>query len=122
MDVIVVIIVIVVAIVIFFVIKSIRGVRYWNRSEKVYDSMVSNGYSREEALLAISTKRHPELSVDTHKEIIEKFNSLPLLVNFFEGALLDVGLDDESALEILECTTIQCLGPNRYKVRTKRRK
>ncbi len=82
--------------------------------------MISNGYSGEEALLAISIKRHPELSMDTPKAIIDKFNDLPLLINFFEGALPDTNLDDEIALEILRDTIIQCLGRIRYKVKTKR--
>lgn len=111
---------VVVAIFVFMVIKSVRGVRYWKRCEIEYANMISNGYSGEEALLAISIKRHPELSMDTHKAIIDKFNDLPLLVNFFEGALPDTNLDDEIALEILRDTTIQCLGRNRYKVKTKR--
>jgi len=53
-------------------------------------------------------------------EIVQKFNDLPLLVNFFEGALPDGKLNDEYALEILRDTTIERLGVNRYKVRTKR--
>ena len=113
---------VVVAIFIFMVFKSLRGVRYWNRCEIEYANMVSNGYSKEEALLTISIQRHPELSIDTHQVIIEKFDDLPLLVNFFEGALPGIELNDETALEILRDTTIQCSGLNRYKVRTRRTK
>ena len=113
---------VVVAIFVFMVIKSVRGVRYWKRCEIEYAKMISNGYPKEEALLTISMKRHPELSIDTHKAIIEKFNDLPLLVNFFEGALPSIELDDEITLEILRDTTIQVLGPDRYKVRTRRTK
>jgi len=113
---------VVVAIFVFMVIKSVRGVSYWKRCEIEYANLVSNGYSAEEALLTISIKRHPELSIDTHKAIIEKFNDLPLLVNFFEGALPSIELDDEITLEILRDTTIQVLGPDRYKVRTRRTK
>ena len=90
----------VVAIFVFMVIKSVRGVRYWKRCEIEYANMISNGYSGEEVLPAISLKRHPELSMDTHKAIIDKFNDLPLLVNFFEGALPDTNLDDEITSEI----------------------
>ena len=117
-----VIIGVVVAIFLFMVFKSIRGVRYWKRCEIEYANMLSNGYSKEEALLTISMKRHPELSIDNHKAIIEKFDDLPLLVNFFEGALPGGETNDAIALEILRDTTIQYLGPNRYKIRTKRTK
>lgn len=110
---------VVVAIFLFMVIRSVRGVHYWKRCETEYVEMISSGYTTEEALLTISMKRHPELSIDTHKAIINKFNDLPLLVNFFEGALPGTKLDDEVALEILRDTTIQRLGPDRYKVRTR---
>jgi len=103
-------------------VKSMRGVSYWKRCETEYANMISHGYSAEEALLTISTKRHPELSMETHKAVVDRFNDLPLLVNFFEGALPDTNLDDETALDILRDTTIQYLGPDRYKVRTKRMK
>ena len=102
---------------IFSTIRAIKGAGYWKRCEKEYANMISNGCSRETALLTISGKRHPELTMDTHLEIIQKFNDLPLLVNFFEGALPDGDLDDEYALEILRNTTIECYGVDRYKVR-----
>jgi len=111
-----------VAIILFMVIKSVYGVKYWKRCEIEYAKMISNGYSNEEALLMISTQRHPELSVDTHKMFIDKFNDMPLLVNFFTGALPDNKLDDEFALVILRDTTIQRLGADRYKVKTRRSK
>lgn len=111
---------VVVVIFLLMVIKSIRGVRYWKRCEIEYADMISDGYSKEEALLTISMQRHAELSIDTHKAIIEKFDDLPLLVNFFEGALPSVELSDETALEILRDTTIEYLGPNKYKVRTRK--
>jgi hypothetical protein len=109
---------IVVCALLFMLFKTIRGVRYWKRCEVEYANLLSNGYSKEEALLTISTQRHPELLMDTHKAIIEKFGDLPLLVNFIEGALFDAELSDNFALEILRDTTIQYQGPNKYKVRT----
>jgi len=119
---IVIIIAIPVAILIFLIMKSIQGVRYWNRCEKEYDSMRARNYSNEEALLEMSKKRHPELSENTHTEIIGKFNDIGLLVNFLTGALPDGKVEDKIALEILSDTTIQYQGPGRYKVRTKRSK
>ncbi len=119
---IVIIIAVPVAILIFFIMKSIQGVRYWNRCEKEYDSMMARDYSNEEALLEISKKRYPELSENTHIEFIDKFNELGLLVNFFTGALPDGKQNDKIALELLRDTTIQYQGPGRYKVRTKRTK
>ena len=115
----VVIVAIAVAILGFWVMKSIQGVRYWNMSEKEYDLMRARGYSSEEALLETSKKRHPELSKETHSEIVAKFNDIHLLVNFFTGALPDGRLEDETALEYLRDTTIQYQGPGRYRVRTK---
>ena len=119
---IVIIVAIPVAIIIFLIIKSIQGVRYWNRCEKEYDSMRARDYSNDEALLEISKKRHPELPQETHTEIIRKFNDVPLLVNFLTGALPNGKVEDKIALEILGDTTIQYQGPGKYKVRTKRAK
>ena len=99
--------------------KAIQGVQYWKRCETEFAEMISRGSTKEKALLRISMKRHPELSTDTHKAIIGKFSDLPLLVNFFTGALPDGRLDDEAALKVLEDTTIECLGPDRYKVKTR---
>jgi hypothetical protein len=113
---------VVVGIFVFRLANARRGVNYWKRCEIEYTNSVSGGCSAEEALLEISIKRHPELLIGTHKTIIDKFNNVPLLVNFFEGALPDTKLDDEIALEIMMDTTIQYLGPDRYKVRTKRAK
>ena len=84
--------------------------------------MRARDYSNEEALLEISGKRHPELSENTHTEIIGKFNDIGLLANFLTGALPDGKVEDKIALEILRDTTIQYQGPGRYKVRTKRAK
>ena len=113
------VVIVVVAVLILMVKNSIRGVRYWKTCEIEYDNMISRGYTEQQSLLAISMKRHPELLMDTHEAITEKFNDLPLLVNFFEGALPDTNIDDKIALEILRDTTIQYLGPDRYKVTTK---
>ena len=119
---IIIIIALPVAIIIFWVIKSVQGVRYWNRCEKEYASMRTRNFSNDEALLEISKKRHPELSERSHTEIIGKFNDIHLLVNFLTGALPDGKVEEKVALEILNDTTIYYLGPGRYKVRTKRAK
>lgn len=100
-------------------IKAIQGVQYWKRCETEFAEMISRSSTKGKALLRISMKRHPELSTATHKAIIGKFSELPLLVNFFAGALPDGRLDDEVALQVLEDTTIECLGFNRYKVKTR---
>ena len=113
------IIAIAVALFIFLVIKSVQSVRYWNRSGKKYASMIARGCTKREALLEISKKRHPELRETTHEEIIGKFNDVNLLVNFFEGALPDGKQTDESTLETLRNTTIECKGKDRYRVRTR---
>jgi hypothetical protein len=117
-----IIIAVAVGIFIFLAIKSLLGVRYWNRCEKEYASMITRGYSKEEALLEISKKRHPELCESTHKEIIGKFNDVRLLVNFLTGALPDGKQSDEVAMEILRDTTIEHKGGYSYKVRTRRPK
>jgi hypothetical protein len=111
-----------VGIFVFLVIKSLLGVRYWNRCEREYASMISAGYTKEEALLDISKKRHPELSENTHREVIAKFHDLHLLVNFFTGALPDGKRSDEVTMEILRDTTIEHKGGYSYKVRTRRPK
>jgi len=115
----IIIIAIAVGILVFLVIKSVQGVRYWNRCVKEYASMIARGCTKGEALLEISKRRHPELRETTHEEIIGKFNDVHLLVNFFEGALPDGKQSDESALETLRDTTIECKGKDRYRVRTR---
>jgi len=108
------------AVIAHFIIKSIKGARYWTKCEKDFESMIANGYSKEEALLQISKARYPELDESTHIEIVNKFNDVHLLVNFLTSGLIDVvKLDDEVALEILRNTTIEHYGGYKYKVRTK---
>ena len=107
---------VVVVVFVFMLVGALRGTNYWKRCEIQYANLVSSGYTPEKALLWIFMERHPELSIDTHKVIIDKFNDVPLLVNFFEGALPN-NVDDEFALEIMRNTTINS---DTYKVRTKR--
>ena len=84
--------------------------------------MRTTGYSNEEALLEISKKRRPELFDAVHYMIIEKFNEVPLLVNFLAGALPNGKVTDETAIGYVRDTTIEYLGrPGRYKVRFKSR-
>lgn len=103
------------------IIDSIIGVRYWNNCRIVYESMIAKNYTKDEALIEISESAHPELSLSTHTAIINKFNDLGLLVNFMTGALPSGDNDDEFALEILDNTSIQHFGGDRYKVVTKRK-
>lgn len=109
---------VVVVVFVFMLAGALRGTNYWKQCEHQYANLVSIGYTPEKALLWISMKRHPELSMDTHKAILDKFNNVSLLVNFFEGSLPN-NVDDEFALEIMRDTTID---PNTYRVRTKRTK
>lgn len=110
-----------VAILLNMIIHSIIGVRYWNNCRDVYESLMAKNYTKNKALMEISIGAHPELSLNTHTKIIDKFNDIDLLVNFFTGALPPGNNRDEFASEILDNTSIQHLGGDRYKVVTKRR-
>jgi len=100
---------------------SILGVRYWNNCRTVYEFLIAKKYTKNQALIEISKSAHPELSLDVHSKIITKFNNIDLLVNFLTGALPAGRSNDESALEILNNTSIQHLGGDKYKVITERK-
>ncbi len=103
-------------------IVSVMGVRYWNKCKTVYESLIAKNYTKNEALIEISKSAHPEFSLSTHTAIINKFNDLDILVNFFTGALPSGNNDDGFALEILNDTSIQHFGGDRYKVVTSRKR
>ena len=111
-----------IAILLNMIIHSILGVRYWNNCRTVYESLIAKNYTKNEALIEISKSAHPELSLSTHTAIINKFNDLNLLVVFLTGALPPSDNDNEFALEILNRTSIQHFGGDRYKVVTARRR
>lgn len=104
------------------IIVSMLGVRYWSSCRTAYESLIAKNYTKNEALIEISKSAHPELSLSTHTEIINKFNDIDLLVNFITGALPSGNNDDEFALEILYNTSIQHFGGDKYKVVTTRRR
>lgn len=104
------------------IINSIMGVRYWNNCRTVYEFLMAKNYTRNQALIEISKSAHPELSLSIHTEIINKFNDLDLLVNFITGALPPGNNDDDFALEILNNTSIQHFGGDRYKVVSSRKR
>ena len=110
-----------IAILLNMTIFSVMGVCYWNNCRKVYESMISENYTKNEALLEISKRAHPEFHLNTHHQIVNKFNDIDLLVNFITGALPgDNKTNDQFALEVLENTSIYPLGGNKYKVITNR--
>ncbi len=110
-----------IAIILTMIIFSVMGVRYWNNCRRLYESLISNNYTKDEALTEVSKRAHPEFQLNTHHQIINKFNDIDLLVNFITGALPgDNKTDDQFALEILENTSIYHQGANKYKVVTNR--
>ena len=100
-------------------ISSIIGVRYWNNCAVMYEHLIAEDCTKDEALLKISKITHPELSINTHMAIINRFDNIDFLVNFFTGGIGLNKVDNEFALDILEHTSIEYLGPGRYKVVTK---
>ncbi|HUU87945.1 MAG TPA: hypothetical protein VMX17_09340 [Candidatus Glassbacteria bacterium] len=110
-----------IAILLNIIIHSILGMRYWNNCRTIYESLIAKNYTKNEALIEISKSAHPELSLSTHTAIINKFNDLNLLVIFITGALPPGNNDDEFALGMLDHTSIQYFGGDRYKVVTKRK-
>ncbi|MEA3494254.1 MAG: hypothetical protein U9R38_07740 [Candidatus Margulisiibacteriota bacterium] len=107
-----------VAIFINVLISTFEAMNYCNKSKKEYDSMISDGCSKEDALMKISKKSHPELGEKIHSEIINRFNDIHLLTNFIKGALPNKKITDDYALDILYHTTIRDYGGGRCRVIT----
>ncbi|MDD5488628.1 MAG: zinc ribbon domain-containing protein [Candidatus Omnitrophica bacterium] len=103
-------------------IGATQGVRLWNQCRKDYSLLRVNGYPKEEALLTLSQSFHPELSKNIHSQIIQKFDSVDLLVNFFTGALPENKREEASAVNILNRTTIVRNRNGTYSVKTNRNK
>jgi|GEM_PF-4401170 hypothetical protein len=107
METVVGIVAIVLAIPAFLMVKAVLGMRYWNKCEKQYSASRSSGLSHEEALVEICKERHPELSLNVHYSIINKFNDVDSLVLFLTIALPKSGVDDNLASKLANDTTIQ---------------
>ena len=105
------------------IIKSItgttRGLRYGKIYEEEYASLVTNGYSNEEALLEVSKKARPEMAPATHVEIVRRYTDIHRLVTFHVDALgVSDRLNDDIAIQILRNTRMEHVGGNAYKCRT----
>lgn len=110
-----------VAVIFNMIIFAAMGLRYWNNTRDLYESLMSKDFQKCEALTEISKRAHPEFQLSTHHQIVTKFNDIDLLINFITGALPgDNRTDDQFALEILENTSIHHQGGNKYKVVTDR--
>ena len=96
-------------------VDSVRDTRLWNRCEREYKGLLSDGYSTEETLLLISKSFRPELSERFHLQVIGKFPTLDEVVLFFTIALTSE-TDEKWALERLERTSIRRSPNGRYKV------
>lgn len=103
---------------IYLVIGAILGTRYWNKCRKFYSQLLTQGLSKKEALLEISKVTYPNFTEDTHFIIIEKFNDIDLLVNFYTGAALKSDDCEERVLKIVEYTTVNHSGGDKYKTIT----
>lgn len=103
---------------IYLGIGAILGTRYWNKCRKVYSQFLSKGLKEKEALLKISKRTYPNFTENAHIRIIEKFNDIDLLVNFYAGAALKSDDSEERVLKILEHTSVHHFGGDKYKTIT----
>ena len=103
---------------IYLGIGAILGTRYWNKCRKVYSQFLSEGLREKDALLKISKETYPNFTENVHIRIIEKFNDIDLLVNFYAGAALKSDDPEERVLKILEYTSVNHFGGNKYKTIT----
>ena len=103
---------------IYLGIGAILGTRYWNKCRKVYSQLLSQGLSEKEAFLKISKETYPNFTENAHFRIIEKFNDIDLLVNFYAGAALKSDDSEERVLKILEYTSVNHFGGDKYKTIT----
>jgi len=97
-------------------VDSVRGTRLWNRCEREYRGLLSEGYSAENALLLISESFRPELSKHFHLQVISKFPTVAQVVLFFTIALTSE-TDEQWASGWLETTAIRRAPNGAYKVK-----
>lgn len=103
---------------IYLGIGAVLGIRYWNKCRKVYNQFLAQGLSEKEALLKLSKGTFPNFTENVHVRIIEKFNDIDLLVNFYAGVALKSNDSEERALKIIEYTTVKHFGGDKYKTIT----
>ncbi len=103
---------------IYLGVGAISGTLYWNKCRKVYSQVLSQGLSEKEAFLKISKETYPNFTENAHSRIIEKFNDIGLLVNFYAGAALKSDDSEERVLKILKYTSVNHFGGDKYKTIT----
>jgi len=99
-------------------IGAIKGVQVWKKAEVDYSYLLTSGFSEEEALFNISKSFNNKLSDAFHVSVVEKFNTLDGVVNFFTGALPEGELDEKYAKEVLDKTNIVLNPSGTYSVKT----
>lgn len=97
---------------------AVSGTQYWNKCRKIYSQFLVQGLSEKEALLKISKGTYPNFTEKVHVRIIEKFNDIDLLVNFYVGAALKSDDSEERVFRIVEYTTVNYFGGDKYKTIT----
>lgn len=108
-----------------FAFGAIRDFTDMNRTERVFAGLLNEGFSEFDALVEISRRRHPELSLETHRKMAMKFNDLDKFLGFMfyatEIPLLRMRrtrLEEKNVLALLETTTLINKGRGVYTANT----
>ncbi len=97
-----------------------------SRTKKCFIDLLSEGSSDFDALCEVSRQRHPELSIETHKQIATKLANIDKLIGFMQSAAEGIfwkknrKLGDTEILALLEATTLIYKGNEVYTVRIDR--
>ena len=72
---------------IIFGLATVRDFRDVRRIEKIFADLIEKGFSEFDALVEVSHKRHPELSLETHRKIATKFCDVDKFFGFINNAV-----------------------------------
>ena len=103
-----------------FIRGTIRDLRDYRRTERLFEDLVRDGLPRVDAIAEVSRRRHPELSPEVHLAIAGELGEIDRFVGFMVQAA-DFGkkteLTDKKILILLETTTLVPIGHGVYVAR-----
>lgn len=70
-----------------FCLATVKDFMDARRTEKIFADLIENGFSEFDALVEVSHKRHPELSLETHRKIATKFCDVDKFLGFMIHAV-----------------------------------
>lgn len=116
---------VVIAVFMVFALGTIKDFMDTRKTERIFVDLIKNGLSDFEALVEVSRIRYPELSLETHLQIVTKFPSLDEFLGFMIYAFdIDYGkkakLSEREILALIKTTTLINKGHGVYTAKTDR--